>query len=91
MDDRRPTVIVFDVNETLSDTTASAHSFEGVEDAKKALLGGFARLPLHPDVAKGLTDLAAAGVNRSNEVYPSYFAQAELEESSVTDLARQLA
>lgn len=223
MDDR-PNVIVFDVNETLSDTTALAQSFEDVgapghlaatwfgqilrdgfaltstgdnvsfatiaaslldatlgsaeltrpvEDAKKTLLGSFARLPLHPDVAPGLTDLATAGfrlitlsngafavagslfkatdlsglwerllsvddapvwkpgaasyrwaaercnvqpsemmlvavhpwdihgaaraglrtawVNRSDEAYPSYFARAELEVSSVTDLARQLA
>ncbi len=38
MDGRRPKVIVFDVHETLWDTTALADSFEEVEDAKKALL-----------------------------------------------------
>jgi len=220
----RPKVIVFDVNETLSDMSTLARSFEEVgasghvaatwfaqvlrdgfaltstgdnvqfatiaaslldatldsveltgplEEAKKALLGAFAGLPLHPDVAPGLRDLAAAGsrlvtlsngastvagslfeavgltgvferllsvddapvwkpgtgsyrwaadtcgvepsemmlvavhpwdihgatraglrtawVNRSSQGYPSYFARAELEVTSVTDLARQLA
>jgi len=32
-----------------------------LEEAKKALLGAFAGLPLHTDVAPGLRDLAAAG------------------------------
>ena len=35
--------------------------------------------------------LRTAWINRSNTVYPSYFAGAEAEVSSVTDLARQLA
>jgi 2-haloacid dehalogenase len=107
----RPKVLVFDVNETLSDTKLLADRFAEVgapdhlaitwfaqilrdgfaltstgdktafaaiaeallestlglvelnrplDEAKKALLGSFARLPLHPDVAPGLTDLAAA-------------------------------
>ncbi|MCD6032820.1 MAG: haloacid dehalogenase, type [Thermomicrobiales bacterium] len=111
MDDR-PKVLVFDVNETLSDTKVLADRFAEVgvpghlattwfaqilrdgfalisagdktafaaiaevqleatlgsvevnrplDEAKKALMGSFARLPLHPDVAPGLTDLAAAG------------------------------
>jgi 2-haloacid dehalogenase len=108
----RPKVLVFDVNETLSDTKVLAERFAEVgapehlaatwfaqilrdgfaltsagdktafaaiaevhleatlgsaelncplDEAKKALLGSFARLPLHSDVAPGLTDLAAAG------------------------------
>lgn len=221
--DERPSVVVFDVNETLSDTAALTDAFEGVgvpghlaatwfaqvlrdgfaltatggaapfatiaatllgplldsvdpappSEAKEVLLGSFARLPLHPDVAPGLRDLAAAGfrlatlsngasavaaallrdagldglfehvlsvadapgwkpgadsyrwaaercgvprselmlvavhpwdvhgaaragvrtawVNRSGRAYPSYFTPAELEVSSVPDLARRLA
>lgn len=222
--DERPKVIVFDVNETLSDMSTLSRSFEEVgasghvatfwfaqvlrdgfaltstgdsvqfaaidaslldatldpveltrplDEVKKALLGAFAGLPLHPDVAPGLRDLAAAGsrlvtlsngaatvaasllktagvdglferllsvddapvwkpgtgsyrwaadtcgvepsemmlvavhpwdihgatraglrtawINRNHGGYPSYFAQAELEVTSVTDLARQLA
>jgi len=222
--DERPKVIVFDVNETLSDTTALADNFEEVgapahlaatwfarvlrdgfaltstgdnvefatiagslldatldsveltrplAEAKKSVLGSFARLPLHPDVAPGISDLAAAGfrlvtlsngastvagslfeaagltgvferllsvddapvwkpgagsyrwaaqrcgvepsemmlvavhpwdihgaaraglrtawVNRGDQGYPSFFARAELEVASVTDLGRELA
>ena len=109
----RPEMVVLDVNETLSDTSALAGRFEEVgapgdlaatwfaavlrdgfaltatggsapfatvaaallddllapvrltrpvEEAKAFLVEGFAGLPLHPDVAPGLTDLAAAGV-----------------------------
>jgi 2-haloacid dehalogenase len=109
--DERPKVVVFDVNETLSDTPALADSFKEVgvpghlaatwfaqvlrdgfaltatsdnvafatiaatlldstlssvdltppvEEAKKVLLDSFAQLPLHPGVAPGLRDLAAA-------------------------------
>lgn len=219
----RPTVMVFDVNETLSDMSSLSHRFEEVgasgqlgatwfaqilrdgfaltasgdnvqfasiasslleatlgsveltcplEEATQSLLGAFAGLPLHPDVAPGLRDLAAAGfrlvtlsngastvagslfetagvagvferllsvddapvwkpgsgsyrwaadrcgvepsemmlvavhpwdihgatraglrtawVNRGDKGYPSYFARAELEVTSVVDLARQL-
>lgn len=128
-------MIVFDVNETLSDTTALAHSFAEVgapdhlaatwfaqvlrdgfaltstgdnarfatiaaslldatlssieltlpfEGAKLALLGSFAQLPLHPDVAPGLTDLAAAGFrlvtlsNGASAVASSLFRAADL-------------
>ncbi len=109
----RPEVVVFDVNETLSDTTALAGRFDEVgaptllaatwfaqvlldgfalactgdsapfadvaatlldvvlepvqltrpyEDAKTYLLDSFARIPLHPDVAPGVRDLSVAGV-----------------------------
>lgn len=110
---RRPAIVVFDVNETLSDTTALAGRFEEVgapghlaatwfaqvlrdgfaltatggtarftdiaatlldatlepvqlnrshEDATAHLLDGFARIPLHPDVVPGVQDLAARGL-----------------------------
>ena len=221
--DQRPKVIVFDVNETLSDTAALGQNFADVgapahlaptwfaqvlrdgfaltstgdnvpfatiagsllettlgsaelnqplAEAKKSVLSSFGRLPLHPDVAPGLTGLAAAGfrlvtlsngastvagslfeaaglaglfeallsvddapvwkpgtgsyqwaaqrcgvdpaemmlvavhpwdihgavraglraawVNRGSHAYPSYFARAELEAASLTDLAREL-
>ncbi|MGI3780639.1 MAG: haloacid dehalogenase type II [Janthinobacterium lividum] len=109
----RPQVIVFDVNETLSDTSALARRFEEVgapgelagtwfaqvlrdgfaltatggsapfaeiavtlldavlgpvrltrpyEEAKRYLVDSFAGLPLHPDVAPGVRALSAAGL-----------------------------
>lgn len=112
----RPKVLVFDVNETLSDMKVLADRFAEVgapdhlattwfaqilrdgfaltstgdnvafaaiaeavldatlgsvglnrplDEAKRALIGSFARLPLHPDVAPGLADLAAAGFDLS--------------------------
>jgi 2-haloacid dehalogenase len=66
-----PTVLVFDVNETLLDITApepvfaqmfgDVHGVRIVDDDLHAVRTGFANLPAHPDVAAGLGQLRDKG------------------------------
>jgi 2-haloacid dehalogenase len=66
-----PSVLVFDVNETLLDITAlepvfaqmlgDVHGVRIADDDLHAVRTGFANLPAHPDVAAGLGQLRDKG------------------------------
>ena len=77
----RPSVIVFDVNETLSDMAPLAGRFAEVGAPELLARTWFAAL---------LRDGFALAASGGKEPYPAYFAAPDLRASGLADLAQQI-